>query len=1149
MGGKSGTVSVRSPRLDVFRIQTSSYGRPIGLVWGQTRVPGNLLWYGNFRAIPHTTVEESGGKGGGGGVTTETTTFTYQAALVCALCEGPIDGVGVIWRGKEMFTLAQLGFSLFNGTPQQAPWGYLLTNFPAQAIGYEDTAIVAHPNYQLTDNAELHNHNFEIKGLNRFGILAATAKTFTLTLNTKAVTATPINGRFNATSHGFTNGMSVRLTTTGTLPGNAAGGGITGIIARLLWPGFQAGVTYYVVNATANDFQLALTPGGVAAPFSNAGTGTHTCTETGAAVASTAHGFTDGQIVKLTTSGTLPSPLTANGEYYVVQASANAYGLSEFYNGAPIELTTPGTGTHTATRFVADANPKDVVNGVLTNPTYGALFPAGKIFDLTQYSNYCVANDLFVSPALTEQRSAAEFLKTIFDITNSEPVWSDGKLKIVPYGDIPATGNGVTFTPNVTPEYDLTDDDFCPAKGEPPVRHLRKPPADAFNQVQVEFVNRRMQYNIETAEAKDQANIDLYGLRPQRPEKLDAIVEPNTAGFVVQARLQRALYIRNGWRWRLSMRYSRLEPMDIVTLTEIRHGLSLWPVRITAVTETEDGYLEFEGEDFPLGLATPALFQRETGLGYNADYNAAAGDINAPEAFPGPGILTVSGFELWFAISGQSAEWGGCDIWVSTDGDTYKQHGTIFGGARHGVLRDSFASGSDPDTVNTLEVDLAISRGELLPGTQADADAFNTLCLVGDELIAYSGATLVAANQYDLGTYLRRGVHNSTIAASTAAGERFVRLDQAIFRYAFDSAFLGSTIFFKFVAFNKYGRARQNIADVVAYSYVLERAMGHPSNVASLGVSQNGNVVVFQWPLIEGEPNINGYEIRFTTQGAVDPTVDSVWEGAGEVTRVTRGTQITTAKVPPGDWTFLIRARDQSENYSRLSATRNATVTSDFDEISSIAQAPTWPGTLTNFLVHHTGVLVPESTLDADQLTNVELFEQFVPYPEAVCSYESPEVDIGKDGDVRIWASVPGRFRADVTGQFLPAVEVDYRASVGAYDGFQPWTIGQVTVRFVKYKFTVHTSDGRPVVRDFVNVIDTVERQENVDGITIGAGGQAITFQTPFFNVPTVYFDNDSATVLIATSTGVSETGFTGHLYNTSGTQVGGTGKYRAIGV
>lgn len=1043
MSGHKSTVSIDSPRITNFQVNTSLYGRPITLLWGQNRVSPNLIWFGGFRAIPHTTTEESGGKGGGGGVKTVTTTYTYEAALIMALCAGAVTAALRMWRGKELTTASALGFTLFTGVSAQTPWGYLTTKYPLQAIGYEDIAALANQSYQLTSNAEVFNHTLEITGPLAYGLIAALAK-------------------------------------TGSRSGNT--------------------------------------------------------------ISSTAHGFDNATWVIYTTSGTTIGGLTPSSSYIVRTAGANSFSLAAGYDLANIALTSSGTGTHTFTPYRLDANPKDVVTAIM-----GLInFTSGRISDLTVYSNYCLANGLLISPMLEEQRSASDVMRDISDITNSEPVFSERLLKMVPYGDVAATGNGVTYTPNTTPIYDLTDDHFLPGSNEDPVVVLRKAPSDAYNQINIEIKNRANQYNTETIPADDLANIEQFGLRPKSVEQLDMIVEKATALFVAQARLQRALYIKKQYKFKIGAQFSLLEPMDLVTLTDVKLGLNLYPVRITEIAESDDSRFDVLAEDFPLGVASPTLYQNQVVGGYFANYNAASGNANPPVIFTAPGILTATGREIWLAVSGPTLDWGGCEVWVSTDDATYKQAGTIFGRARHGVSTNLWAAGSDPD-VNTLSVDLSLAIGELISGAQADANNATTLCLVDHELIAHSTATLTAANKYDLTTYLRRGMFNSSIV-SHAIGSRFVRLDQAMFHYPIDSTFDGTTLYFKFPSFNVYGGGRQSVADVSSYSYVVEPSLSYPANVASLGISQNGNVVIFQWPLIE-EPNIAGYEIRLVPQNQLNPTSDTVWASSSEVTRVTRGTQITTAKVPPGAWTFLIRARDSSDNYSRLSLARNFTVTSDFNIVSSVSQAPTWPGTLSNFLVHYTGVLVPESTLAANAHTNVELFEQYVPYPQAVCSYESLEIDIGQDGDVRIWASADGAFRSDVAGQFLPVVEVDYHTAAGAYDGYQPWTIGQVSARFVKYKFTINTSDGRSFVRDFVNVVDTVEREEIVSGITIGAGGQAITFQIPFFNVPTVYFDNDSATVLIATSTGVTETGFTGHLYNTSGTQVGGTGKYRAIGV
>ena len=44
-----------------------------------------------------------------------------------------------------------------------------------------------------------------------------------------------------------------------------------------------------------------------------------------------------------------------------------------------------------------------------------------------------------------------------------------GKLKITPFGDQTISGNGVTYTPNLTPVYEITDEDFIGDKSADPV--------------------------------------------------------------------------------------------------------------------------------------------------------------------------------------------------------------------------------------------------------------------------------------------------------------------------------------------------------------------------------------------------------------------------------------------------------------------------------------------------------------------------------------------------------------------------------------------------------------------------------------------------------------------------------------------------------
>lgn len=61
---------------------------------------------------------------------------------------------------------------------------------------------------------------------------------------------------------------------------------------------------------------------------------------------STAHGLANDQAVMVSSTGTLPAPLTSTGVYIVSNAAANTFKLKGSLSGAVIDITTAGSGTH-----------------------------------------------------------------------------------------------------------------------------------------------------------------------------------------------------------------------------------------------------------------------------------------------------------------------------------------------------------------------------------------------------------------------------------------------------------------------------------------------------------------------------------------------------------------------------------------------------------------------------------------------------------------------------------------------------------------------------------------------------------------------------------------------------------------------------------
>lgn len=482
---------------------------------------------------------------------------------------------------------------------------------------------------------------------------------------------------------------------------------------------------------------------------------------------------------------------------------------------------------------IDDANPKEVLVDVLTADRYGAGLPATKLGDLTAMSNFCVANGIFIAPFWNEQRPASDLITLLCKISYCAPFFSEGVLKVVPYSDVAATGNGVTYTPSISAQYDLTDDDFIDIGGDP-VTFIRKPASDCYNQVQVKYYDRASDYNEAIAEAKDQAAIELYGLRTAPVETLYEIVDAATAQSIAQMLLQRTCYIRNTYQFSLGSKYMLIEPMDIVTLTDASLGLNKSPVRITSIEEDSDGTLAFEAEEFQAGAAMPALYSSQSGGGYLPQYNATAENVSSVCIFEPPfALASGSGLEVWVGATGaiDSTIWGGCNVWVSYDGTTYRLLTTINNPARVGHLTAATSL-----SATSLALHLDGKGGQLQSASASDAAALYSLLYVGGatpEFMAYEGATLTGDNAYTLGG-LVRGAYGS-VQSAHAANDQILRVDDAVARSGgLDPSLVGSTIHFKLQSFNIWGSGTQDISGLSAYAYTITGAQATGAGVSGL---------------------------------------------------------------------------------------------------------------------------------------------------------------------------------------------------------------------------------------------------------------------------------------------------------------------------
>jgi hypothetical protein len=267
-------------------------------------------------------------------------------------------------------------------------------------------------------------------------------------------------------------------------------------------------------------------------------------------------------------------------------------------------------GLHAGTAgpsFPYDARPDQIVTDLLTDPRHGAGFPAGNLDStgsLADWGNYCQAAQLAMSLLLDRQQPCARWVEEIAQLTVAAVVWSGALLKIIPYGDTTLSANGASWTPNLTWQYSLGDDDFLDfadsgESASDPVLLTRSDPAQATNWLSLEYMDQVNNYNPQILPVFDQGLIDQYGLRSEPPIQAHEFTNPTSATVSAQLQLQRKAYVRNTYKFKLGWRYSVLEPMDIVLLTDATLGLVGAAVRITQIDEDDNGELTVTAEEIP----------------------------------------------------------------------------------------------------------------------------------------------------------------------------------------------------------------------------------------------------------------------------------------------------------------------------------------------------------------------------------------------------------------------------------------------------------------------------------------------------------------------------------------------------------------------
>lgn len=552
-----------------------------------------------------------------------------------------------------------------------------------------------------------------------------------------------------------------------------------------------------------------------------------------------------------------------------------------------------GTGAN-----AIDADPALVIQDFLTNDKHGAEFPTSELDTSSllgasgdsSVQTYCRALGLCFSPQLVSPEAGNSVLSRWLQLLNLGAYYSAGRLRIVPFGDLSITGtDGTVWNTPTTPVADLDDTAYLFKDGEDPVTVDIVDPINLPTVQVVEAVNRSgvnvqsalivsqisdaialmqqlsgqsgggslpqpqglPQYNPTPVYARDLSMAQRFGVRVGQTVSAHEICDLNVASIIAQIILQRVLYIRKKYYFSLDWRYCLLEPMDIVTLTDSYLGLNKKKVRILRITEGDDWCSDYEAEDFVPGVSTPGP-NVTAGTSHQGNNAAQVADpVDAVLIYEPPILLTGGASEIWFGASGgiggaADPFWGGANVWVSLDGTSFNQIGTINGVMPSGVLTAPYANSGGFDTTDTLSVDLTQSGADLNSTSDVNAQlgAIN-LCLLGSgangELADFAVATLTGVSKYDL-TRIQRALFGTT-HSGWPSGTPFSVL-QNMLKLPLAPQYVGQTLYFKFQSFSIYGSGVQDISTCTVYTYPATGNGAQVSNPSTTVTASGASVTV-----------------------------------------------------------------------------------------------------------------------------------------------------------------------------------------------------------------------------------------------------------------------------------------------------------------
>lgn len=419
--------------------------------------------------------------------------------------------------------------------------------------------------------------------------------------------------------------------------------------------------------------------------------------------------------------------------------------------GCVIGVKVSGTSLH-AVSFNAVAGTNPALSTIVSDICTRAGLTAGQI-DVTALTDT-------VHGYVVQRGTARSQIEQLMSAFYFDAVESDGKIKFVKRGGSVAVS---------IPEDDLAAHEYGSAPPDTLVTNRRQE-MELPVELHVQYMDSGAAYQVgsqyaqrltTSSENKTSLNFAIAMTAAKAKQAADVLMYDAWTS-------RTSFAFQTGWK------YSYLEPTDVIQITK---GGRTYTARIT-------------DEDYALTSARMAVLEDTT------VYTQSA----AAAALPTPGE-TVSGVPLtdlmlldipllrdqddgagyYAAACGYGDGWSGAQAFKSNDGGaTWTSFGNGFlNEATIGAASSALGDFTQNIFDESGSVTVVLLNGELASDTELNVLNGANVALLGDEIIQFKNATLIAANTYTLTGLLRGRRGTEWARASHAIGDRFVLLNES----------------------------------------------------------------------------------------------------------------------------------------------------------------------------------------------------------------------------------------------------------------------------------------------------------------------------------------------------------------------------------